>query len=617
MRNNYAVARNCLELLGGAGSFGVKMNLLAAIPSSRAPEYLARRLNKFMRAEDGSMIIFSLFIFVMMLVATGLAVDLMRYETNRTQLQGTLDRAVLAAADLEQPLPAKDVILDYFEKAGMGDLISADDITVDEGLNYRLVSADTEVDVPMLFGGLLNVFRGGSAEAYEPVTPVLSAPAASTAEERIRDVEISLVLDISSSMLSNNRFENLKPAARDFVSTTLGKNVDANGGLVSVSMIPYSAVVNPGPAIANQINLQNTHNYSACPIFEDADFSSAAFDLTRTYERLGHFDYGASYAATPIAQPWCFAGTQNQIVAHSTDIRELHIAIDALSPFGNTAIDLGAKWAAALLDPGMRGVVGNIVGPADLAFGRPLDGGSADVQKVIVLMTDGQNTTEYDLDDDYRGAINFKEDLSFIWINYADATQRIADAALSQFSVQVRGLDTPTDRSDDKFYWLDQGSYDSANPPVHDHPQGYDSYQTEAFGARVPGRSVLYSTTVAHLSWQDIFANWVYSRVNNTLLREPYRNGWLSSGYYSASDRAVTAIVGGSAADERLDAICDAAKDQNTVIYTVAFEAPSHGEATLASCASSPSHFFRASGTDISAVFNSIAGDIAQLKLTQ
>ena len=47
----------------------------------------------------------------------------------------------------------------------------------------------------------------------------LEAPATSTAEERVSNVEISLVLDISSSMLSNRRFTNLKPAARTFVDT--------------------------------------------------------------------------------------------------------------------------------------------------------------------------------------------------------------------------------------------------------------------------------------------------------------------------------------------------------------------------------------------------------------
>ena len=63
---------------------------------------MMRRLRRFRRDEDGSMIIFTLFLILMMLMVGGMAVDLMRFETNRSRLQATLDRAVLAAADLDQ-----------------------------------------------------------------------------------------------------------------------------------------------------------------------------------------------------------------------------------------------------------------------------------------------------------------------------------------------------------------------------------------------------------------------------------------------------------------------------------------------------------------------------------
>ena len=94
-------------------------------------------LARFRRDEDGGIIIFSLFIFVLMLWFTGMSIDLMRFETTRTKVQGTLDRAVLAAADLDQELPPADVVRDYFEKAGMLDFLDGEPI-VDEGINYRV-----------------------------------------------------------------------------------------------------------------------------------------------------------------------------------------------------------------------------------------------------------------------------------------------------------------------------------------------------------------------------------------------------------------------------------------------------------------------------------------------
>ena len=65
---------------------------------------------------------------------------------------------------------------------------------------------------------------------------------------------------------------------------------------------------------------------------------------------------------------------------------------------------------------------------------------------------------------------------------------------------------------------------------------------------------------------------------------------------------------------------CDLAKhpSRNVVIYTIAFEAPGTPEDQMRYCASSISHFFRATGKDeINAAFSTIARQINELRLTQ
>ena len=74
---------------------------------------------RFTRREDGTLVYFSLMLFVMMMMMGGFAVDLMRYETIRTSLQNTLDRSTLAAASLTQRLNSTTVVNDYFAKAGL------------------------------------------------------------------------------------------------------------------------------------------------------------------------------------------------------------------------------------------------------------------------------------------------------------------------------------------------------------------------------------------------------------------------------------------------------------------------------------------------------------------
>ena len=60
----------------------------------------AGRLTDFGKSESGAMIIFGLIIFVLMLLIGGMAVDLMRFESTRSKLQSTADRASLASRDL-------------------------------------------------------------------------------------------------------------------------------------------------------------------------------------------------------------------------------------------------------------------------------------------------------------------------------------------------------------------------------------------------------------------------------------------------------------------------------------------------------------------------------------
>ena len=77
---------------------------------------LARRLYRFKRDESGSIMILAVYMLIMLFMVAGIGIDLMRFERDRSALQYTLDRAVLAAADLEQTLDPTAVVEDYFAK---------------------------------------------------------------------------------------------------------------------------------------------------------------------------------------------------------------------------------------------------------------------------------------------------------------------------------------------------------------------------------------------------------------------------------------------------------------------------------------------------------------------
>ena len=229
------------------------------MPCSRSK---ARRLGAFWRDDSGTVTIFALMMFILMLAAGGIAIDVMRYETQRTQLQYTLDRAVLAAASLSQQEDPEAVVIDYFATSGLENYRL--DVDVEEGLNFRRVSASVEMDLQAYF---MNMF---GVEA-------LTSPARGSAEERVMDIEISMVLDISGSMGWNNKIRNMRDAANEFIDTVLDLNEGATER-VSVSIVPYHSQVNAGTTLASVFTLSDEHQQSNCTRFDPSDYNSTGID---------------------------------------------------------------------------------------------------------------------------------------------------------------------------------------------------------------------------------------------------------------------------------------------------------------------------------------------------
>lgn len=618
------------------GRFEMKLMTTTLLSDARARLAGYRR---FRKDEDGALILFSLFMFVLILWLGGMAVDLMRFETTRAKLQGTLDRATLAAADLDQILPPEEVVRDYFEKAGMIDFLDGDPI-VQEGVNYRIVTANAEAQMPLFFYDIPRIF----SEPFSPGLTTLEVSGSSTAEERVTDVEVSLVLDVSSSMGRNGRIENLRPAAREFVTSVLSSNSNSTEGLVTISMVPYSGLTNPGPLLGPQMNFNRIHQFNACPKFPTNIFDTTALNLTQSFDHYAYFDHDEFQDSDVYAsESLCWEVNTNAIIPVTSNEAILHTAINNLRPYGNTAIDAGMKWGVGLLDPSTRSQISALAGASgtnvpSMAAGRPQDFSTPDVLKVVVLMTDGENWYGWDLFE------RFRTGTSFIWFDMdSDTSQDLRDIDFNQTSVQHKGLGTPNFYWDDMFYWngvpaVSNDQYRPWEGRFRNYPNGFSSgaeyraaRQAGATSPGAPGIGPTYNNRVRNASWQELYANWELYRLNNELLSRAYNHGaipWSAgtsgSPYnihyddYIDADQALNQQVTTPAeADARLSSLCAAARAEGIVIYTVAFEAPSSGQTALQDCASSPSHYFDVEGTDISTAFSAIASDIRALKLTQ
>ncbi len=363
---------------------------------------------RFAQDEEGGVIIMTLVLLVTMLVLGGMAVDFMRFENERAQLQSVSDRAVLAAASLDQDLDSKEVVEDFFEKAGYGENIIGEPDASDVN-GTRSVSVDSAIDVNTFYLRLIGIDE-------------LTAPAQSAAVEGTGNIEISLILDISGSMGSRvasednkTRMQLLQAAAKDFVDDIL---LPEYRNQISINLITYSDQVRIGndlfnaltttPKVFQDVNglgeVVATHtNNTPCIQFEPilppnwastgdlpmGDFGTLEFDTDRTWVQLADASWSGNSSTI------CPSNADSAIIPLSQNADELKDAIDALAPTRTTAIHIGMKWGVSLLDPSMRELLEDVASVDEAFQGvRPSEyGGGSNTIKYVILMTDGQNVT--------------------------------------------------------------------------------------------------------------------------------------------------------------------------------------------------------------------------------
>lgn len=555
---------------------------------AKGPLHLLRsrirdRIRAFRKDESGAMIALAMISFIGMLAGAGMAVDFARFEMTRARMQSTLDRALLAAAALNQTLDAEDVVRDYFSKSGLTDFTLT--VDVDQGLNFKTVTASVSSDVDSLFLNMVGIES-------------MSAVADSIAEEKIQYVEIALVLDISGSMGSYSRLTNLKVAAKEFVETLLGAS---DPGRVSISIIPYNANVNVGSRLIQEYNVSTAQTTSNCVIFDDADYETAALSSSQSLDRLAHFDISTSSGYSPIRYPWCQTSEDLSILPMSISEAALDARIDGLSAGGNTAADIGMKWAAAFLDPENSGVVTNLIATGDIDSGlsdRPAAYDDRDTIKAVILLTDGQNTSQYDIQSDRKSGY------SNIWIDSSASSDET-----DKYSVYVPEYD--------EYYYPHNGSW-------NDEPLGQTTTTTtetkckwkwkkkkKVWKWKCKDVEVETSTNAAErMTFPEVWATF------SVPYAASYFYGW-DWDYYYDFYYSYESIASGNDSDSRLLDICSAAKENDVLVFTVGFEAPSAGQQIMESCATSAAHYYDVDGLEVSEAFSAIAATLMRLKLIQ
>ncbi len=586
---------------------------------------VSKRLRRFAEDTDGSMTILTLFLLMIVFTTAGFAVDMMRYDRERVKLQYALDRAVLAAADLDQDLCPRDVVRDYLSKENLDQYLVGEISVTPETCGAeaaflqgsRRVEASAQMDVATHFMQWSGV-------------DFLGTTATSVAEESIGNVEISLVLDVSGSM-AGTKLSDLKDAASDFVDEMTTKSED---GKLSISVIPYSEQVSVPDYFMDALNTIGGNEVANCIDFQPADFNTMTFDaydivdpVSGAVIRAGstlpqtlHFnDYGSNDLRdgdTLVSSNICRRETstdQRAMTIMQKDAETIKDQIALLNASGWTSIDVGLKWGLALLDQSTAPLIAQLASgpeiPNEFAV-RPAPNGTTDTIKVLVLMTDGDNTRQHMVNAPYNAGP------SGIFWNDQESAYSVYDENNDRYSWPDVDQTIPEDGLRwTRFYYQDNAYGD---------PDGPDTFRRYRCTNYSDGRCYSITTsdfrdypvegTAEELEWPDVWAHTQKNAISNLLDT-------------ALSSAEVTDFVDNSTTelrqwnkDPRVRSLCAQAEAEEVLIFSIAYQAPADARQLLRDCAVEDGRYYEVGGTDartIAEVFDSISATIQNLRLTQ
>ena len=319
---------------------------------------LSRRARALCSDRSGNTTIIFALAVIPIFGSVGAAVDYSRANNARTAMQAALDATALMIS--KQALDLQSAQVQTKARAYFDAMFNRPDI---KGLKITFA---LQTNAP----GDFTVLADGSGKidtAFVKLLGVKQMPIRTTAQVRwgFRTLEVALALDNTGSMAQKNKITELKAAVKLLLGT-LKANSKAPDD-TKIAIIPFNTVVNIGttfkdkPWVAYNSTITAT-NWGGC--VADRDQPNDVKDTTPT---------GAS-----TYYPAADCGTLAKAVPLTNDWTALEGMVDSMTPVGTTNVTIGAMWAWSALTANEPFTDAKPVRP--------------DVEKVIILLTDGLNT---------------------------------------------------------------------------------------------------------------------------------------------------------------------------------------------------------------------------------
>jgi Flp pilus assembly protein TadG len=326
-------------------------------------------LSRFRDDSSGTIAIIFAFTVLILLCVVGGAVDYGRWLTAKTKQQNAMDAAVLAAGRIYQISNniAQSIATgaEYYEK--MKSLNVSNDTTnfsvIDNG-GAMFATSNSVVITPFLgFAGISSL----------PVN-ITSKAIMTVSGNTDKSIETSLMLDVTGSM-AGAKIEDLKLATKELIDIVVW--ADQSEHYSRVAIAPFSEHVNVGTQYFQKVTGESPSGSGT---------ERTCVRERQTYDRYtdaapGAGNYFDKYPNSGTCRP------QSKILPLSSDKYTLKSHIDSLGAEGRTAGHLGTAWAWYLISPNWSSVFSG--SPAAASYSN------SNVQKIAVLMTDGEYNQQY------------------------------------------------------------------------------------------------------------------------------------------------------------------------------------------------------------------------------
>lgn len=362
---------------------------------------LARKLSAFVRSiihdRRGVAAVFLAVSLVPVIGGVGLAIDSALGYLVKTRMGKSLDAAGLAAGRIALDGNAEAVARAYFDaNFGPG------------GRSVELTDFDFELDPTLHFVTL-------TAQATTPTffmrifgRDEMTVSARTVIQRETTGMELALVLDNTGSMQDDDKFETMQDAALDLVDILYGKDDEIEN--LWVSVVPFVTTVNIGTAnkgwiktsdrvYTNPTSWGTPNSWKGCVLARATPLDTD--DTPPSGSKFSSF----RWASPPSGSSRNYT-CPSAILPLSPSRTKVDAALKAMSAApkaGGTATNYGLVWGWRTLSPRWRGQWSGA--PAAL----PLDYDTPQMEKVAVVLTDGENQLVYD----HYTSYGFPSDLGY------------------------------------------------------------------------------------------------------------------------------------------------------------------------------------------------------------